>query len=150
MSQSKQAFLKKRLTKNVSCNLNDDCHWGNFIEIKTLEDEDHLNGTPTTGKNDHNDDHLEQLWKARHLLSIFFLSYHSGDFLLRTKTLTVISPRNAVHPKAFKHKQIQLYNDENRKDERKEEENHLVHGLIVLVHQEGANWVLIIVGNIVR
>lgn len=137
----------------MACNLNDDWDRSDFVEIKTLEDEYHLNGTPTAGENDHNDDHLDG--KACDTSSIqsllaAALSYHSGDFLLGAKAFTVISPGNAVHPEAFKHKQIQPNYDKYGKDEGEEKEDHLVNCLIVLVHQEGAHGVFIIVSNIVR
>lgn len=48
------------LTKNVASYLNDYRQWSYFIEIKTLENKHHLNGTPTTSEDDHNDDHLSQ------------------------------------------------------------------------------------------
>lgn len=60
---------RRTLTENVASNLNNYRYWRDFVEIKTLEDEDHLNGTPTAGKNDHNDDHLEE-WKACDFSSI--------------------------------------------------------------------------------
>lgn len=77
-------------------------------------------------------------------------SYHSGDLLLRANALAANSPGNAGHPESLQHEQVQPDDDEDGKDEGEEEEDHLVHRLVVLVNEKGAHGVFIVVGDVVR